>query len=423
MKFNKVSVLGLGYVGLPTAALLATSGVTVLGYDIKPDVRQKLRSGNTHISEPGLRVVFQAALESGQLKIVDELTDADGFIIAVPTPVEKGRGDLSFVENATKSIAKVIKRGNLVVLESTVTPGTTKNLVGATIKRLTNLEPGKDFLLAYCPERVLPGRILQEMVENDRVIGGINESSTKSAYELYSHFVEGKLLLTDCTTAEVVKLAENSFRDINIAFANELCRVCETLGVSVWDVIKLANHHPRVKILSPGVGVGGHCISVDPWMLIEVAEKAELMATARKVNDEQPTYVAQNVLNILKKYKIKKPIVAVFGVTYKADVDDVRNSPTKMVGLNLKEKGVEVRFCDPCVKEFYGEKVMSVEDAVKGADIIVFAVAHSAWQKLNPAKIAPLVRRRLIYDATGTEDAKHWKQFKFFGLGHRSGKP
>ncbi|MCX7704070.1 MAG: nucleotide sugar dehydrogenase [Planctomycetota bacterium] len=417
MEFKKVSVLGLGYVGLPTAALLATSGVTVLGYDTNPEVRKKLRSGEAHITEPGLRIVLRAALESSRLQIVDELSNSDAFIIAVPTPVEEKHGDLSFVRSATESIAKVVKKGNLVILESTVTPGTTKNLVGATIERLTGLKAGTDFLLAYCPERILPGKILKEMVENDRIIGGINENSAKAAHDLYSYFVEGKLLLTDCTTAEVVKLAENSFRDANIAFANELSQICETVGVSVWEVIKLANHHPRVKILNPGAGVGGHCISVDPWMLIEVAKKAELMATARKVNDEQPLYVAHQILGILKAHKIKNPVAALFGVTYKADVDDVRNSPTKTVGLNLRENGVKVRFCDPHVSEFCGEKTKRVEDAVKGANIVVFLVAHSAWQNLEPQKIANLVRTKLVYDSTGAENAENWAGFEFYQLG------
>ena len=415
-QFETVTVFGLGYVGLPTAALMANAGYHILGVDTNPAVLDSLRRKEIHISEPGLRTIVTAALESGNFRVTESPEPADVHIICVPTPVEDGKSDLSAVVETAKNIGKVLRRSDLVVLESTVPPGTTTGLLAETLMSSSGLKVGNDFYLAYCPERVLPGRILKELVTNDRLIGGVDSGSAQAAAVLYSRFVDGALIKCTSLEAEICKLAENSFRDVNIAFANELARICGVVGADVGRVIELANRHPRVNILRPGVGVGGHCIPVDPYMLAEVAD-AELIRTARKVNDEQPVYIAEEVLRILKEKNIEKPVVVIMGVTYKADVDDVRNSPVKVVKDVLCKNGVEVRLCDPYVSKFDGEGVLSVEEATRGADMLLFAVAHSDWQRLNAENIADM-RTKLVYDSTGTLPPDEWRNagFSVFGL-------
>ncbi|MGQ9832978.1 MAG: nucleotide sugar dehydrogenase, partial [Candidatus Villigracilaceae bacterium] len=306
MKFDKLCVIGLGYIGLPTASMFAVNGLNVLGVDVNPSIVETLQNGGLHIHEPGLREAVQQAIQSGCLHIANQPEPADAFLIAVPTPFQQKdfgvfngekykKADLSAVTAAAESIVPHLRRGNLVVLESTSPPRTTVNLLAPILEK-SGLKAGVDFHLAYSPERVLPGQILRELVENARVIGGITPESAQAGHDLYVTFVKGEIILTDATTAEMVKLMENTYRDVNIAIANEFARLAERLGVDVWEAISLANRHPRVKILSPGPGVGGHCISVDPWFLVEAApDITPLIQSARHVNDSQPRYVFELV--------------------------------------------------------------------------------------------------------------------------------
>ncbi|HUV16068.1 MAG TPA: nucleotide sugar dehydrogenase, partial [Pelolinea sp.] len=286
MSYQTLCVLGLGYIGLPTASTFATHGLKVVGVDTKPEIVAGLNNGEVHLFEPGLRTLVQAALRSGNLVVKYEPEAADAFIIAVPTPFkEDKKADLDFVISAAESIVPHLRKGNLVILESTSPPRTTVDIVAPILEK-SGLKAGTDFQLAYSPERVLPGQILRELIENARVIGGVDAASAEAGRELYSIFVRGEIILTDATTAEMVKLMENTYRDINIAAANEFARLADRFQVDIWEAIEIANRHPRVKILSPGPGVGGHCISVDPWFLVEAApETAQLIRTAREVND------------------------------------------------------------------------------------------------------------------------------------------
>lgn len=293
MYFEKICVLGLGYIGLPSASTFATHGMKVVGVDVNRKIVETLQNGGLHIHEPGLRTLAQAAIRSGNLSISDRPEEADAFIIAVPTPFHADKSaDLSYVISASEAVVPYLRAGNLVVLESTSPPRTTVDVVAPILEK-SGLKAGVDFYLAYTPERVLPGQILRELIENARVIGGVDAASAQAGFDLYSTFVRGDIVLTDATTAEMVKLMENTYRDVNIAIANEFSRLADRFGVDVWEAISLANRHPRVEILRPGPGVGGHCISVDPWFLVDAApDLANLIRMARSVNDTQPDFVA-----------------------------------------------------------------------------------------------------------------------------------
>ena len=323
---QKICVLGLGYIGLPTAAVFATHGFQVAGVDVVAQVVETLNNGDVHIHEPGLKTLVQAALKSGNLRVACQPEPADAFIIAVPTPITADkRADLRYVEAAARAIVPCLQPGNLVILESTVPPRTTQDVL-APILSQSGLHPGRDLLVAHSPERVLPGRILAELVNNDRVIGGLTPEAAEATRALYAGFVQGEIHLTDATTAEMVKLMGNTCRDVNIALANEFALVAESVGVNVWQAIEIANRHPRVDILRPGPGVGGHCIAVDPWFLVQAAPgPAQLIAAARRLNDRLPQYVADQVRTILAG--AEHPQIAALGLAYKADVDDVRESP------------------------------------------------------------------------------------------------
>ena len=324
--YKTLCVLGLGYIGLPTASTFATYGIKVTGVDTNTDIVNGLKNGEVHLFEPGLRTLVQAALRSGNLVVSDKTEPADAFIIAVPTPFkENKKADLDYVVAAAESIVPHLKEGNLVILESTSPPRTTVDMVAPILEK-SGLNAGDDFHLAYSPERVLPGQILRELIENARVIGGINSASAQAGKELYGTFVTGEIILTDATTAEMVKLMENTYRDINIAAANEFARLADKFQVDVWEAIALANRHPRVEILKPGPGVGGHCISVDPWFLVEAApETAHLIFNARQVNDSQPRYLVDFITRKTGDLTGKK--ITALGLAYKANVDDLRESP------------------------------------------------------------------------------------------------
>jgi len=332
---KKICILGMGYIGLPTAGILATKGFSILGVDVNKKVVETINEGKIHITEPDLDLFIRAAVSSGNLRAALEPEPSEVFIIAVPTPFKENyRPDMAFVEAATESIVPVLKKGNLVILESTSPPGTCEKII-APILAKSKLDIGKEVFIAHCPERVLPGQIMKEVVENDRIIGGINPESTQKARELYESFTKGQIFETDATTAEMVKLVENSFRDVNIAFANELSMICERLSLNVWEVINLANRHPRVKILRPGPGVGGHCIAVDPWFIVDACpEETRLIKTARLVNDSKPSWVIQRVKDAAERFK--RPVIALLGLAYKPDIDDLRESPALHIARELK---------------------------------------------------------------------------------------
>jgi len=396
-----VCVIGLGYIGLPTAAVLASAGYTVEGVEIREDIRQTINHGQIHIVEPGLRRLVKQAVASGHLHAFAAPRPASVFIICVPTPFLKSRqADLRAVKKATQSIVAVLKRGNLVILESTVPPGTTQNIVRPILEK-SGLKAGHDFYLAHCPERVMPGRIMKEIAENARIIGGIDRRSALLARRLYTSFVKGKMLLTDATTAEMAKLTENTFRDVNIAFANELSRICHKLDINVWDVISCANEHPRVNILKSGPGVGGHCIAVDPWFIASAAPReARLIKIARHVNDSMPDFVVQCVLETVAG--IKKPVVAVLGLTYKANVDDIRESPALAIARKLSRvKHLTVRVSDPYVRKYAGLKMFSLEKAVIGSDCIVLLVDHRQFRKANWRRLYATMRYPRVVDTRG----------------------
>ena len=420
MAFSKICVLGLGYIGLPTASAFARSGIRVTGVDNNPKIVESLQKGVLHIKEPGLDAFVQEAFQSGRLKVVSKPEKAEAFIIAVPTPIYHDKSaDLSFVKSAAESIQPVLERGNLVVLESTSPPRTTRDIVAPILER-SGLKAGTDFLLAYSPERVLPGQIIRELTENARVIGGVDRASAEAGRDLYRAFARGEIVLTDATTAETVKLMENTYRDVIIAIANEFSRLADKFGIDVWEAISLANRHPRVKILSPGPGVGGHCISVDPWFLVEAAPAlTHLIRTAREINDSQPEYVVRRVESILGKLSGRK--IAVLGLTYKPDVDDVRESPSLEVVRLLAAGGADVTTCDPLAPavEHPGRRAGSVEEAVHGADAVILLVGHKPYRALSPESLQRSMRQAMAIDCQHAWDRAQWEAsgFQFHQLG------
>ena len=431
VNFEKICVLGLGYIGLPTASTFAAHGVKVVGVDINPQVIETLQRGKIHIHEPGLREVVESALSSGNLTISLHPEEADAFLIAVPTPFYENQygeyegkkyrlADLSAVTAAAEAILPHLRKGNLVILESTSPPRTTLDLVLPILER-SGLKAGVDFFLCYSPERVLPGQILKELVENARVVGGITPESAEAGCALYATFVKGEILATDATTAEMVKLMENTTRDVNIAIANEFARLAEKFGVDVWEAIRLANRHPRINILQPGPGVGGHCISVDPWFFVETApELTSLIYHARQVNDEQPQFVVEKVRQALGSLKDKK--IAALGLAYKPDVDDIRESPAVEVVHLLQEAGVQVLAWEPFRPEanMHGiHLAASLEIAIQEADALLLLVKHSQFKTLDPVEIKSKSSARVVIDCVNGWDSASWENagFHVFRLG------
>lgn len=428
MSVQKICVLGLGYIGLPTASTFATHGLQVIGVDVNPQVVDHLQNGRLHIHEPGLRTLVQAALHSGNLKICPTPEPADAFIIAVPTPFrEEKLADMQYVIRATESIVPHLRPGNLVVLESTSPPRTTSGLVAPILER-SGLKAGVDFHLVYSPERVLPGKILQELIENARVIGGIDAASAEAGRELYALFVRGQIILTSATTAEMVKLMENTYRDVNIAIANEFSRLADRFGVDVWEAIAIANLHPRVNILKPGPGVGGHCISVDPWFLVEAApDISPLIRTARQVNDDQPEYVVSLVKRALGSHDLHGRSICALGLAYKADVDDLRESPAIEIAHRLTACGAQVRAYEPFKRDAQvdGLKLApSLPGAIAQAEALLLLVAHTELARLNPLEVARHTPARIVIDATGSWSRAAWEAAGFtvwtVGVGSKS---
>ena len=422
MIFEKICVLGLGYIGLPTASTFATHGLKVVGVDVNPAVVTGLQKGHLHIYEPGLRTLVQAALRSGNLEISQEAQPADAFLIAVPTPFYGDKqADLSFVRSAAEMIGPNLRRGNLVILESTSPPLTTTQIV-APILEQSGLKAGEDFYLVYSPERVLPGQILRELIENARVIGGVNAASADAGRDLYQIFVRGEIILTNATTAEMVKLMENTYRDVNIAVANEFARMSERFGVDVWEAIRLANRHPRVKILNPGPGVGGHCVSVDPWFLVEAApDLAHVIRSAREVNDDQPHFVLELVRKALGGSAAGKR-VTVLGLAFKPDVDDLRESPAIELVHLLVRAGAEVSVFEPYNTDFKvpgAHSAQSLGEALENADALVLVVGHSSLKSLDPVELANKIPARIAVDCVNGWDPHLWQAagFKLHRLG------
>ncbi|GGD75164.1 UDP-N-acetyl-D-mannosamine dehydrogenase [Lacimicrobium alkaliphilum] len=396
MAFKKVSVIGLGYIGLPTAAVIASRGIEVIGVDVSQKAVDTINQGKVHIVEPDLDMVVQAAVTMGKLRASMTPEPADAFMIAVPTPFkENHQPDLSYIEKAAEAIAPVLEKGNLIILESTSPVGATEKLAG-WLQALRpdlyfpdqgNAEP--NIHVAHCPERVLPGRVLEELVSNDRIIGGLTPKCCDKAIELYKTFVRGECIPTTARTAEMAKLTENSFRDVNIAFANELSIICDELKIDVWELIALANRHPRVNILKPGPGVGGHCIAVDPWFIVDSApESARIIRTAREINDHKPEYVISRVKAAADEFK--RPVIACLGLAFKADIDDLRESPALDITADLVESGIgEVLAVEPnihslpeCLKD-KNVRLVSLHQALEEANVLVVLVDHKPFKALT----------------------------------------
>ena len=408
-----VCVVGLGYIGLPTAILAAQHGYQVLGFDVDSEKVKKINEGDPTILEPGIVQNLYQVLNNKKFYASNVLSDADCFLIAVPTPFKKEekidqikKADLSYVFDACKKISKVLRPGNLVILESTVPVGTTAKMA-KFLEQESGLKLGLDFFVAHCPERVLPGKIFQELVNNDRVIGGVCQKSGQLSKDFYSKFVKGLLYLTDDKSAEMVKLVENSSRDVQIAFANQVEAMCMQAGIDANSVIKLANRHPRVNILSPTCGVGGHCIAVDPWFLIESFPKqSQLLQTARVINNQKPLDVIDIILKkveILKEKNVVRPKVFILGLTFKPDVDDMRESPALKIAQELKtNKNIEIAVCEPNVEKeslfnlgFDNYKELS--EGAFWADIIVILVKHTTFFALRSLT----VDQKIIVDTCG----------------------
>ena len=392
----KICVIGLGYIGLPTAAVLGSRGYIIHGVEINPKAVETINSGKAHIVEPDLDILVRAAVTTGNLKAHTEPAASDIFMICVPTPLTKeNKPQLDYVRSATKAIVPFLKPGNLVILESTSPPGTTEMIESIVIEE-SEFQKGEIYF-AHAPERVLPGKILREVVENDRIIGGIDDASTEKAAEFYSSFVTGKLLKTHCRTAETAKLVENAFRDTNIAFANELSLFCDKLDLDVWELIRLANHHPRVNILTPGPGVGGHCIAVDPWFLVDCEpEVTQLIRTAREVNESKPHWVVERV--IVNAEKFKSPCIACLGLAYKPDIDDLRESPAVEIVESLLARGIgELKIVEPNLESHDKFELVPLDEALAAADIVLMLVGHKSFLSISNSKLA----EKIIVDTCG----------------------
>lgn len=416
MNFEKICVLGLGYIGLPTAATFAGQKVPVVGVDINPSVVNGLQNGFVHIHEEGLQALVEEALKTKHLVVRAEPEPADAFIIAVPTPFfDNKRADMRAVTAAVEAVTAHLQPGNLVVLESTSPPLTTRNRVVPILER-SGLIAGKDFYVAYSPERVLPGQILKELVENARVIGGIDRASAEAGRDLYRIFVKGQIVLTDCTTAEMVKLMENTYRDVNIAIANEFSRLAERFEIDVWEAIRIANLHPRVNLLNPGPGVGGHCISVDPWFLVEAAPDLTLLINAaRKVNDSQPHFVCDLVRKAAGGSLAGKRIAAL-GLSYKANVDDLRESPAVEAVRLIGAAGAEVKAFEPLRLDAQvdGLKIVpSLEEALQDAELVVLLVGHTPFRQLTPEQLKALTPARRLVDCVNFWVGDIWENLGF----------
>lgn len=419
-----VCVLGLGYVGLPTAALLAQAGHTVSGFDANPDVRARLRRNDTTAQDRDVRDAVRGAMGSGSLRISDTVTRAGAYVICVPTPTIGQKPDLHYVEQAAHTVAAVAEEGAIIALESTVPPGSTHRLIGAALR-----EAGKDvdrYCVAHCPERVLPGAIVKELRENPRVIGVRRTDQAAAVRALYASFCAGEILVTTILVAEFVKVVENTYRDVNIAFANEVALLSEELGLDAWEAIDLANRHPRVNILQPGPGVGGHCIPVDPLFLSNANPfVTELIQSARRVNERMPNLVVQRICDLVSARPTGEKI-ALLGAAYKANVSDTRESPCERIDVLLRERGFTTAIFDPLVTEFPRPLAPTLEAALENADACVLVTDHKEFRTVDPIRAATVMRRRVLIDTRHVLDVDAWRRCGFtcyvLGQGMRLGR-
>ncbi|MDK6078131.1 UDP-N-acetyl-D-mannosamine dehydrogenase [Massilia varians] len=415
--FDTIAMIGLGYIGLPTAAMFASRKKNVIGVDINQHAVDTINGGHTHIVEPDLDMIVSAAVNQGYLRATTTVPPADAFLIAVPTPFhDDHEPDISYVEAAARSIAPVLKKGDLVILESTSPVGTTEKLAGWLAEERPDLKipqgpnDAADINLAYCPERVLPGKVIHELVSNDRIIGGITKECSQRAIELYQTFVQGECIETNSRTAEMCKLTENSFRDVNIAFANELSIICGKLGIDVWELIALANRHPRVNVLKPGPGVGGHCIAVDPWFIVHSApDEAKLIKSAREVNDHKPHWVLENVKREIDSFLAAHPgrqesdvTIACFGLAFKPDIDDLRESPAlDIVAAITSAHNCRVIVVEPNISALPASldkgELRTPQDALARSQIAVMLVNHKPFLALKPE----LFEGKVVIDTCG----------------------
>jgi UDP-N-acetyl-D-mannosaminuronic acid dehydrogenase len=413
-EFKKVSVIGLGYIGLPPAAVLASRGLQVIGVEINQQAVDTINAGNVHIVEPDLDIVVRSVVSTGNLKASTQPEPAEAFMIAVPTPFKQSdNGDhkpnLEYIKSAALAIAPVLEKGNLVILESTSPVGATEEMANWLAEARPDLSfpqdkgDSADINIAHCPERVLPGHVLQELVSNDRVIGGMSKKCSEKAVALYKIFVRGECIITNARTAEMAKLTENSFRDVNIAFANELSIICDKLKINVWELIKLANRHPRVNILNPGPGVGGHCIAVDPWFIVDSCpEEAKIIQQARLTNDAKPHWVINKVVKAADQFK--KPVIACLGLAFKADIDDLRESPAMQIVEVLIEKNIgELIIVEPNIDELPKKlintrsELTNLEAALERANVVVVLVDHREFKESDKGRFS----EKIVIDTRG----------------------
>jgi UDP-N-acetyl-D-mannosaminuronic acid dehydrogenase len=424
MSINKVSVIGLGYIGLPTAAMFASRGIDVVGVDVNQYAVDTVNAGEIHIVEPGLREMVKSAVEAGNLRATTAPESADVFLIAVPTPftkcneeMEAPKPDLSYIESASRALAKVLKKGDLVILESTSPVGATEQMAAWLSEERPDLSfpqaqgEHSDIRIAHCPERVLPGQVIRELVENDRIIGGMTRKCSEAATNLYRTFVKGDCVITNARTAEMAKLTENASRDVGIAFANELSIICDSLNIDVWELIQLANRHPRVDILQPGPGVGGHCIAVDPWFIISGSpDQSQLIHTARKVNDYKPQWVVQKIYAAVLQFLSNNPdktinevSVSLFGLAFKANIDDLRESPAlsiakELVSFNFgRLLAVEPNIADLPAELKSDLELIPIEKALELSDICVVLVDHDEFKLISKSALEGV----LVVDTKG----------------------
>lgn len=404
----KICVIGLGYIGLPTAILFSKSH-EIFGCDINEDVIDKINKNISPFFEPGLNDLLKESNIKAQISPVE----SDVFIICVPTPFDRDvrMADLRYVKNAVKSIVPYLNRENLVIIESTISPGTCEKIVKPILEK-SGLSVGLDLYLSHCPERAIPGRTLYEMVNNDRIIGGVNKKSTQMTARLYKSFVKGNIYTTDIKSAEFVKLMENTYRDVNISLANEFAILAEEAGLNVWEILALANKHPRVNILAPGPGVGGHCIAIDPWFLTESTINARIIKTAREINDEMPAYILSIAKNLLDNHELENPTVTILGVAYKANIDDTRETPALKLIKLCENEGWDVKVHDPLVANFE-YPILTLEEAVLDTDLIIVVTDHSQFGDIDVELISKLARSKNILDTRNILNDKEFSRKGF----------
>ena len=404
-----ICVLGMGYMGLPISALFANQGFTVLGVDINPSRLEDIRKGRISSCEPRLLELSQKVLKNKSLLLSGLPDTSDVYIIAVPSPLNgHKKADLSFARNAARMVKPLLKKGDLVIVETTVVPGTCKEVILPILEQ-SNLLAGRDFSLAFCPERAIPGKTVYEIINNDRIIGGLNKKSADVTKRLYSYIVKGKISLTDLNTAEMVKIMENTARDVNIALANEFALICEKIGVDFWKAREFANRHPRVNILNAGPGVGGHCVPIDPWF-VNIPE-AKIMRTSREINDEMPTHIVKLLKPLLQN--IPNPKVTILGVAYKANVDDTRESPAKRIIEKMLKIGWDVSAFDPIVSKPDFTQLSDLGRAVNKSDCILLVTDHEDFKNIDPNIISKKMRHKIVFDSRNCLDHNKWQSHGF----------